>query len=111
MGKTGTDEMFLVTASRARKWGAELGYYPYGEERQVAAQNKYKFGTYYRDPTGLDYADQRYYSSVQGRFMTADPSDAGDQNDPQSLGGTRGQRRNSATAHPLRRLMLRSAAT
>lgn len=29
---------------------------------------------YYRDLlTNLDYADQRYYSSLHGRFVTADP--------------------------------------
>jgi RHS repeat-associated protein len=33
-----------------------------------------KFATYYRDgTTGLDYAKNRYYSSILGRFMTADP--------------------------------------
>jgi RHS repeat-associated protein len=33
-----------------------------------------KFATYTRDSaTGLDYADQRYYASTFGRFMTADP--------------------------------------
>jgi RHS repeat-associated protein len=33
-----------------------------------------KFATYTRDSaTGNDYADQRYYSSTLGRFMTADP--------------------------------------
>jgi len=49
-------------------------YYPYGEERPGAtAQERDKFGTYYRDATGLDYADQRYYQSQWGRFMSADP--------------------------------------
>jgi RHS repeat-associated protein len=34
-----------------------------------------KFGTYFRDAdTGLDYADQRYYSPGWGRFLTPDPS-------------------------------------
>ena len=33
-----------------------------------------KFATYTRDAaTGLDYADQRYYASQFGRFMSADP--------------------------------------
>jgi RHS repeat-associated protein len=33
-----------------------------------------KFATYTRDSqTGLDYADQRFYNSTYGRFMTADP--------------------------------------
>jgi RHS repeat-associated protein len=48
-------------------------YYPYGEESNPPANNADKFATYYRDATGLDYADQRYYASTLGRFLTADP--------------------------------------
>jgi RHS repeat-associated protein len=48
-------------------------YYPYGEEKQTSAQGTEKFATYYRDATGLDYADQRYYSSILGRFLTPKP--------------------------------------
>lgn len=50
-------------------------YYPYGEEKGTATANDaLKFATYTRDAaTGLDYADQRYYSSQFGRFMSADP--------------------------------------
>jgi RHS repeat-associated protein len=48
-------------------------YYPYGEESNPPANNADKFATYYRDGTGLDYADQRYYASTLGRFLTADP--------------------------------------
>ena len=48
-------------------------YFPYGEEVAVSAGEDYKFGTYWRDSTGLDYADQRYYASWVGRFVTADP--------------------------------------
>jgi RHS repeat-associated protein len=52
-----------------------LNYYPYGEERPVTAatETREKFGTYQRDLTGLDYADQRYYGPGTGRFLTADP--------------------------------------
>jgi RHS repeat-associated protein len=32
-----------------------------------------KFATYFRDGVGQDYADQRYYGSGTGRFMTVDP--------------------------------------
>ena len=32
-----------------------------------------KFATYHQDGTGLDYADQRYYASGSGRFVTSDP--------------------------------------
>jgi RHS repeat-associated protein len=50
-------------------------YYVWGEEKQTTGQNTEKFATYYRDATsGLDYADQRYYSSIMGRFLTPDPS-------------------------------------
>ncbi|MBI1897281.1 MAG: RHS repeat-associated core domain-containing protein, partial [Acidobacteria bacterium] len=46
----------------------------YGEEPTVTAQDRDKFATYYRDGvTNLDYADQRYYSSQYGRFLTPDP--------------------------------------
>ena len=49
-------------------------YYPYGEEYSTTTQDRPKFGTYYRDQTtALDYAQNRYYSSTLGRFLTADP--------------------------------------
>ena len=60
-----------------------LSYYLYGDERVVTANGSDKFATYFRDSSGLDYANQRYYSQATGRFMTADPSrgsDAGDWN-------------------------------
>ncbi len=50
-------------------------YYPYGEERNSPQlpNDQVKFATYTRDSaTGNDYADQRYYTSVLGRFMTPD---------------------------------------
>jgi len=59
-------------------------YFPYGEERNYPAlpNDQVKFATYTRDSaTGLDYADQRYYASSFGRFMTADPYKA-------SIGGS-----------------------
>jgi RHS repeat-associated protein len=50
-------------------------FYPYGEEiGSATANDRTKFATYNRDGfTGLDYADQRYYSSSLGRFGTTDP--------------------------------------
>jgi RHS repeat-associated protein len=51
-------------------------YYPFGEERNSPplANDQVKFATYTRDSaTGLDYADQRYYTSAFGRFMSPDP--------------------------------------
>jgi RHS repeat-associated protein len=51
------------------------GYFPYGEEHGTPTGNDtYKFATYWRDSTtGLDYAQQRYYASTMGRFLTPDP--------------------------------------
>jgi RHS repeat-associated protein len=51
-----------------------LNSYPWGEEKTTTTQNTDKYATYYRDGTGLDYADQRYYSSIMGRFLTPDPA-------------------------------------
>ncbi|MCW5980889.1 MAG: RHS repeat-associated core domain-containing protein [Bryobacteraceae bacterium] len=60
--------------SVALRGGTAASYFPYGEERTATAGEKDKFATYFRDGmTGLDYAQQRYYSSVVGRFLTADP--------------------------------------
>jgi RHS repeat-associated protein len=48
-----------------------VNYFPYGEGMTSAARN---FATYERSAsTGVDYADQRYYSGIHGRFLTADP--------------------------------------
>jgi len=64
-----TDRLGSVVRS-----GAEtLRYFPWGEERLTSTQNRDKFGTYFRDSTGLDYALNRYYSSSHGRFLTPDP--------------------------------------
>ncbi len=53
-------------------------YYPYGDEITSTTNERTKFGTYYRDSfTGVDYADQRYYASAYGRFLTTDPTGAG----------------------------------
>ncbi len=58
--------------------GSKGGYYPFGEERGSAVQNDDSFATYYRDKTtGVDYADQRYYSGAIGRLVTPDPYRAG----------------------------------
>jgi RHS repeat-associated protein len=51
-------------------------YFPYGDDRSSPppANDQVKFATYTRDSaTGLDYADQRYYASTYGRFMSPDP--------------------------------------
>ncbi len=55
--------------------GLEAWFYPWGEERgTVTADDRVKFATYRRDSeSSLDYAGNRYYDNVTGRFMTADP--------------------------------------
>ena len=53
--------------------GGAMAYYPYGEERTSTGNGQEKFGTYFRDPNGDDYAMARYYQSGSGRFATADP--------------------------------------
>ncbi|MDQ2949765.1 MAG: RHS repeat-associated core domain-containing protein [Acidobacteriota bacterium] len=65
----GTDRLGTLRAPNNTK------YYPYGEEFGGAAvQDGQQFATYWRDAsTGLDYADQRYYSNQFGRFMSPDP--------------------------------------
>jgi RHS repeat-associated protein len=57
---------------RANSNGERMNYFPYGEERTATADGREKFGTYFRDAGGVDYADQRYYASGNGRFLTAD---------------------------------------
>jgi RHS repeat-associated protein len=62
-------------------------YFPYGEERTPTIGDRNKYGTYHRDQTGLDYADQRYYNSTIGRFLSADPYEAsGGASEPASWG-------------------------
>ena len=48
-------------------------YYPYGEATSGSVSNADSFATYYRDSTGLDYADQRAFVPAAGRFLTPDP--------------------------------------
>ncbi len=62
-------------------------YFPYGQERTTSyAGDQEKYATYKHDAaTDLSYADQRYYATGAGRFMSADPVEAGDPGDPNSL--------------------------
>ena len=53
--------------------GETLRYRPYGDEVAATGNYRDKFGTYLRDESGFDYADQRYYDSGKGRFLTVDP--------------------------------------
>jgi RHS repeat-associated protein len=64
-----TDRLGSVVKSESER----LRYFPWGEEQVTTTQNRDKFGAYFRDTSGIDYADQRYYSSSHGRFLTADP--------------------------------------
>jgi RHS repeat-associated protein len=58
---------------RANSLSESFAYYPYGEERTSTVDGREKFGTYFRDAIGQDYADQRYYNSGMGQFLTVDP--------------------------------------
>ena len=53
-------------------------YFPYGQENPTTtAGDKEKYATYKHDAaTDLSYADQRYYATGAGRFMSADPYEA-----------------------------------
>jgi RHS repeat-associated protein len=77
-------------------------YLPFGEELSagqgarsttlgysVPDGVRQKFTSKERDiETGLDYFEARYYSSIQGRFTSVDPDNAGgDATDPQSWNG------------------------
>ena len=72
IGSAGSVAFNSTTPDRIGSLGK---YYPYGEERgTITANDQEKFATYTRDSaTGLDYANQRYYSNTQARFMSPDP--------------------------------------
>jgi RHS repeat-associated protein len=62
-------------------------YFPWGETKGTSnPQDSFNFATYWQDSaTGLDYANNRYYSNAYGRFMTPDPYQAsGGPSHPQS---------------------------
>jgi RHS repeat-associated protein len=58
--------------------GFAASYYAFGEDKSTnQTGDAWRFGTYWRDSiSGLDYADQRSYSSQFGRFMTPGPNGA-----------------------------------
>ena len=56
---------------RANSNGEKMSYWPWGEEQTTTSDGREKFGTYYRDAAGQDYADQRYYDLGKGRFWSA----------------------------------------
>ena len=49
--------------------GTMYSYFPWGEPR---TSNTARVFTYIPDASGQDYADQRYYNQINGRFWTAD---------------------------------------
>jgi RHS repeat-associated protein len=71
--QSGTTTAYWQDRLGSNRNGAVL-YYPWGEARGTNPQDTWNYATYWQDSaTGLDYADQRYYGNVQGRFMTPDP--------------------------------------
>jgi RHS repeat-associated protein len=76
-GDLGVDTNFVAVdrlgSVKATYGGSGSAYMPYGEEVNLTSNDRMKFATYTRDAsTGLDYADQRFYTSQFGRFMSAD---------------------------------------
>lgn len=93
----------LLQASVTKQWfgarlvspedrlGSKGRYFAFGEERTNItpanpSNDQEKFATYTRDAaTGLDYANQRYFSSTIARFTKPDPyEESVDSADPQS---------------------------
>jgi RHS repeat-associated protein len=77
-------------------------YYPWGEVKGgTNPQNAWSFATYWQDSSsGLDYAKNRYYSNMLGRFITPDPSrSSGGPSNPQSW-----NRYSYASGDPVNRL-------
>jgi RHS repeat-associated protein len=68
-----TDRLGNVRARSGGNGYTLMSYFPYGEERTVTADGVDKFGTYFRDGPGQDYAEQRYYNNGTGRFWSVDP--------------------------------------
>jgi RHS repeat-associated protein len=54
-----------------------MGNLPFGDAWYGSSADQFKFGSYVRDnstgETGLDYAQNRFYSTAMGRFMNTDP--------------------------------------
>jgi RHS repeat-associated protein len=61
-------------STRLDENGNRAEYFPYGETFSSSLSVPDLFGTYARDSgSGLDYANQRYYTSTYGRFSRPDP--------------------------------------
>jgi len=79
---TSNDQYFgsrrLATLDRLGSAGpqgiSEGTYFPWGEAKGTNPQDTWNYATYWQDSvSGLDYANNRYYSNAYGRFMTPDP--------------------------------------
>jgi len=66
--------------------GSVGNYFPWGEDKGgTSLQDTWNYATYWRDSvSGLDYANNRYYSNAYGRFMTPDPGLGSSPANPQS---------------------------
>jgi RHS repeat-associated protein len=70
-GSTSVQIAWGGVAGAEDRLGSVGKFFPYGDPRPNNTGTQ--FATYTRDSTGLDYAVNRYYSSLMGRFTTADP--------------------------------------
>ena len=79
LAQSGGDVVVTDSRGSTRAWSAKKGaqaasYLPFGEKVAGADDKKSQFDGYEEDvSTGLKYAEQRYYSSTLGRFMSPDP--------------------------------------
>lgn len=77
--KSRGEALVIDRLGATRAWTSKDGarttkYLPFGEELKRTSDDIQKFGGYQRDGvSGLDYAQNRYYSSTLGRFITPDP--------------------------------------
>ena len=71
-GPVVTDRLGSVRGDGSQ-YSPNYQYYPYGAEQAPAGSGMTKFGTYFRDAIGQDYAEQRYYNAGMGRFWSPDP--------------------------------------
>lgn len=73
LGAPGAAKVYDRLGSQVHEAGATRSYFPWGEDKA----NSTEFATYQRDTentaSGLKYADQRYFSSTNGRFTSPDP--------------------------------------
>jgi len=62
----------LLGSVRANEGGERFDFYPYGGEISPTSDGRPKFGTFFRDSAGQDYALNRYYGPGIGRFLSPD---------------------------------------